>query len=85
MGLGLGQQLGLESLPRNPSSGTPLPRWSGGLGTVGTSAAVGAAATTYTAVGAWGQRDVQPYCQSVGILEQRRMDSDLTNVGSNRR
>ena len=54
MGPGLGQQLGLDSLPRHPRSGTPVPRWSGGLGALGTSAAVGATATTSAAVGAWG-------------------------------
>jgi hypothetical protein len=81
MGPGLGQQLGLESLPRLARSRRPVPRWSGRpgrLGTLGTLAAVGSAAATSTAVGAWGQRDVEPYCQWLGILEQRGMDSDLT-------
>jgi hypothetical protein len=71
-GPGLGQRLrlGLESLPRLATSGRPV--WSGGLGTMGPPAAVGAAAATSTAVGTRGQPDVKPDRQWVGILEQRR-------------
>jgi hypothetical protein len=78
MGPGLGQhlRLGLESLPRLARSGKS--RWSGGLGTLGTSTAVGAVAATSTAVGAWRSADVEPDCQRLGILEQRNMDSALT-------
>jgi hypothetical protein len=75
-GLGQGLRLGLESLPRLARSGRP--KWSGGLGTLGSPAAVGAAAATSTAVGAWGSADVEPDCQWLGILEQPNMDSDLT-------
>ncbi len=46
--------------------------------TLGSPAAVGAAAATTTAVGAWGSADVEPDCQWLGILEQPNMDSDLT-------
>jgi hypothetical protein len=68
-------RLGLESLPRLARSGRP--KWSGGLGTLGTPA-VGTAAATSTAVGAWGSADVEPDCPCLGILEQRNMDSGLT-------
>lgn len=78
MGPGLGQRLGLglESLPRLATSGRPV--WSGGLGTLGAPAAVGAAAATSTAVGARGSADVEPDCKCLGVLEQRNMDSGLT-------
>jgi hypothetical protein len=46
-------------------------------GPLGSPAAVGAAAATSTAVGAWGPADVEPDCQWLGILEQRNMDFDL--------
>ena len=46
---------------------------------MGPPAAVGPAAATSTAVGTRGQPDVEPYRQWMGILEQRSMDSDLTN------
>jgi hypothetical protein len=75
-GLGQGLRLGLESLPLLARSGRP--KWSGGLGTLGTPAGVGAAAATSTAVAAWGSADVEHDCQWLGILEQRNMDSDLT-------
>ncbi len=39
---------------------------------------MGAAATTATAVGALGTRDVEPRCESLGVLEQRDVDGDLT-------
>ena len=81
MGPGLGQSrgLGLESVPRLATSGRPV--WSGGLGTVGSPAAVGAAATASTAVGARGELDVEPHRQWLGILEQRGVDPDLTARG----
>ncbi len=63
-------------MPRLARSGRPV--WSGGLGALGTPAAVGAAAATSTAVGTRGQPDVESHCQWLGILEQRSMDSDLT-------
>jgi hypothetical protein len=74
-GLGHQLRLGLESLPRLARSGGPT--WSGGLGTLGAPAAVGAAAATCTAVGAGGSADVEPDGQWLGILEQRNMDFDL--------
>ena len=58
--------------------GPGRPVWSGGLGTLGPPAAVGAAAATSTAVGTRGKLDVEPYGQRLGTLEQRSMDSDLT-------
>ena len=78
MGPGLGQslRLGLESVPRLATSGWSVR--SGGLRAVGSAAAVGAAAATSAAVGTRGQRDVEPDCQRLGILEQQRMDPDLT-------
>lgn len=81
MGPGLGQslRLGLESLPRLARSGRP--KWSGGLGTLGARAGVGAAAATARAVGAWGSADVEPDDRCLGILEQRNMDSGLTPFG----
>lgn len=75
-GLGYRLQLGLESLPRLARSGRP--KRSGGLGTLGAPAAVGAAAATSPAVGARGSADVEPDCQWLGILEQRNMDPGLT-------
>jgi hypothetical protein len=39
---------------------------------------VGAAAATSTAVGAGRERDVEPDCPWLGILEQQHMDFDLT-------
>jgi hypothetical protein len=57
-GLGHCLQLGLESVPRLARSGGP--RRSGGLGTMGTTAAVGAAAATSTVVGARCATDVEP-------------------------
>ncbi len=48
-------------MPRLARSGRPV--WSGGLGALGTPAAVGAAAATSTAVGTRGQPDVEPHCQ----------------------
>ena len=68
MGPGLGHQLqlGLESVPRLARS--IRPRGSGGLGTLGAPAAVGAAAATPTAVGALGASDVEPDRQCLGIL-----------------
>ena len=82
MGLGLGQslRLGLESLPRLARSGRP--EWSGGLGALGARTGVGAAAATAPAVGAWGSAHVEPDHRCVGILEQRNMDSGLTERGS---
>jgi|SRR5947208_7488861 hypothetical protein len=74
--LGQGVRLGLESLPGLARSGRP--KRTGGLGALGTAAAVGAAAATSTAVGAWGTADVEPHRQRLGILEQRNMDSRLT-------
>ena len=71
-------RLGLESLPRLATCGRS--RWSGGLWAVGSSAAVGAAAATSTAVGAWGSGDVEPDCKWLGILEQQHMDPDLTKL-----
>ena len=60
MGPGLGPRLGLglESLSRLARSGGPV--WPGGLGSVGPTAAVGAAAATSTAVGARRSADVEP-------------------------
>ena len=75
-GLGHRLQLGLESLPRLARSGRP--KRSGGLGTLGTAAAVGPAAATCAAVGARGSADVEPDRQRLGILEQRNMDPGLT-------
>jgi len=75
--LGQGLGLGLESLPRLARVGRPVPRSSGGLGTLGPRAGLGAAAATSTVVGTRGQPDVEPHCQQLGILEQRSMDSDL--------
>lgn len=75
-GLGRRLRLGLESLPRLARQGGP--KWPGGLGAMGTPAALGAAAATATAVGAWGSVDVEPDRQCLGILEQRDMDSGLT-------
>jgi hypothetical protein len=60
-GLGQHRGLGLESLPRVARSRRSVR--SGGLGTVGAPAAVGAAAATPTAVGTRGQPDVEPHCQ----------------------
>src|SRR6185312_16047112 len=79
MGLGVGRslRLGLEPLPRLARSGRP--EWSGGFGTVGPPAAVGDAAATSTAVGAWRSADVEPDRQWLGILEQQNMDSGLTS------
>jgi hypothetical protein len=74
--LGQNLRLGLESLPRLARSGRP--NRSDGLPPLGSSAAVGAAAATPTAVGARGSADVESDCQWLGILEQRNMDSDLT-------
>jgi hypothetical protein len=74
-GLGQGLGLGLESLPRLAGPGRPVR--SGGLGTLGPTAAVGAAATTSGAVGAGGEPDVEPHRRQLGVLEQRSMDSDL--------
>jgi hypothetical protein len=74
--LGEGLRLGLEPLPRRTRSGRP--NGSGELGTLGTPADVGAAATPSTAVGARGTGDVEPDREWVGILEQPDMDSDLT-------
>ena len=73
MGPGLGQQLrlGLESVPRLARSG------SGGLGPLGAAAAVGAAASTCTGVGAAGPLDVEPHRRELGILQQRRVDAGL--------
>jgi hypothetical protein len=73
----LGQRLrvGLEPLPRLARSGGP--KWSGGLGTLGASAGMGAAATASAAVGAGGPADVEPDDRRLGILEQRNMDSHL--------
>jgi hypothetical protein len=75
-GLGHRLQLGLESLPRLARSGRP--KWSGGLGTLGAPASVGGAAATSPAVGARGSAHVEPDCQWLGILEQRKMDPGLT-------
>jgi hypothetical protein len=75
-GLGQGLQLGLESLPRLARSSSP--KRSVGLGTLGSPAAVGAAAAASTVVGARGSADMEPDCQWLGVLEQRNMDSDLT-------
>jgi hypothetical protein len=76
-GLGwLGQELGLESLPRLARSDRS--GWSARLGTLGTPAAVGAAPATSTAVGARGSLDVEPDCQWLGIFQQRNMEPDLT-------
>ena len=74
MGSGLGHQLslGLESVSRLARSGT------GGLGALGTPAAVGAAAAPSAGVGASGAPDVEPDHRSVGILQQRNLDPDLT-------
>jgi hypothetical protein len=74
-GLGQRQRLGLESLPRLARFAGAV--WSGGLGTLGPRAGVGAAGATCTAVGAWGQYDVEPYWRELGILEQRNLDSGL--------
>jgi hypothetical protein len=78
-GLGRRLQLGLESLPR--LGGSARPKRSGGLGALGAAAAVGGAAATSPAVGARGSADVEPHRQWLGILEQRNMDSGLTNQG----
>jgi hypothetical protein len=48
---------------------------------MGSSAGVGGAAANSTAVGTRGQFDVEPDGQWLGILEQRIMDSDLTDAG----
>src|ERR1700731_2006359 len=74
MGPGLGHRLrlGLESLPR--LARPPGPRRSGGLGTLGTPAGVGAAAAAPTVVGARSSADVEPDRQCLGILEQRNLD-----------
>lgn len=75
-GLGEDQRLGLESLSRLARSGSAVR--SGGLGTLGAPAAVGATTTaTSTAVGAGSERDVEPDCRELGILEQRSVDSGL--------
>ena len=80
MGPGLGQslRLGLESVPRLATSGWSVR--SGGLRALGSATAVGAAAATCTAVGTRGQRDVEPYRRHLGNLEQRSVDSDLTDA-----
>jgi len=52
------------------------PKWSRGLGTLGPPA-VGAAATTSTAVGAWGPADVEPDCPCLGILGTAPYDPGL--------
>ena len=82
MGPRLGQslRLGLEPLPRLARSSRP--KWSGGLGALGARTGLGAAAATAAAVGAWGSADVEPDHRCLGILEQRDMDSGLTQCGS---
>ena len=47
-------------------------------GWLGPASAVGAAAATAAAVGALGSRDVEPRCESLGVLEQRDVDAGLT-------
>jgi hypothetical protein len=75
MGPGLGHRLrlGLESLPRLARSAE-----SGRLGPLGTPAGVGAAAAAPAAVGARGSADVEPDPQCLGLLEQRNLDSGLS-------
>jgi hypothetical protein len=75
MGPGLGHHLslGLESVPRLARSGT------GGLGPLGTPAAVGAGAAASTGVGAASPPDVEPDYRRVGILQQRDMDPGLAS------
>jgi hypothetical protein len=79
--LGHGLGLGLEPVPRVATCRRSLR--SGGLGTLGPSAAVGATAATSTVVGARGSADVEPDCQWLGILEQPNLDSDLTGLVAN--
>jgi hypothetical protein len=74
--LGQGVRLGLESLPRRARSGRP--NWPGRLRPLGGRAAMGAAAATSTAMGAWRSGHVEPDRERLGILEQPNMDSDLT-------
>jgi hypothetical protein len=52
-------------------------RWSDGQRTLGTSAVVGAAATTAAAVGPGRERDVEYDGSSLGILEQQDVDPAL--------
>jgi hypothetical protein len=78
MGPGVGQQLQLELESVSRLASSCKPRRCSGLGTLGTAAAVGAAAATPTAVGASGSSDVESHCQCLGFLEQRNMDFDLT-------
>jgi hypothetical protein len=77
MGPGLEQRrgLGLESVPRLAACGRAF--WSGRLGTLGPAADLGAPAASATDVGTRGPGDLEPYGQSVGILEQQHLDSDL--------
>jgi hypothetical protein len=77
-GLGEYLGLGLGSLPRLARSGRPV--WSCGLGTLGSSAGLGAPAAASPAVGTRGQHDVESHCQYLGLLEQRNMDSDLSDA-----
>jgi hypothetical protein len=78
---GLGQRLGLglASVPRLATPGWTVR--TGGVGALGTSAAMGSPATTSAGLGARGANDVEPdRRRQLGNLEQRGLDSALTKI-----
>lgn len=70
-------------MPRLATSGTS--RFAGRLGPLGAPATMGAAATAATVVGAAGSPDVESHRQCLGILQQRRVDVDLTSASTAQR